>query len=104
MQICHLSSCCFSFRAVLVSMFLMIIPLQICARVLAKDYYHIVRKTSDVSIAEIMKKADSCLNAGHSDTALVYYMVVCNRMSDNLTDKDKQQCALAYLKKAMFFI
>ena len=103
MQICHLSSCCFSFRAVLVSMFLMIIPLQICARVLAKDYYHIVRKTSDVSIAEIMKKADSYLNAGHSDTALVYYMVVCNRMSDNLTDKDKQQCALAYLKKGNVF-
>lgn len=46
-----------------------------------------------------MKKAEHYLNAGHSDTALVYYMVACNRMNDKLSDKDKQQCAMAYLKK-----
>ena len=46
-----------------------------------------------------MKKAEHYLNAGHSDTALVYYMVACNRMNDKPSDKDKQQCAMAYLKE-----
>lgn len=80
-------------------LFFMLVPLHSSARVMAKDYYHIVKKTSNASIDNIMKKAEHYLNAGHSDTALVYYMVVCNRMNDNLSDKDKQQCALAYLKK-----
>lgn len=70
---------------------------------MAKDYLYIVKKTSNVSIDNIMKKAEHYLNAGHSDTALVYYMVVCNRMNDNLSDKDKQQCAMAYLKKGNIF-
>lgn len=78
---------------------LMLLPSCAGARVLAKDYLHIVKKTSDASIDYIMKKAEHYLNAGHSDTALVYYMVACNRMNDKLSDKDKQQCAMAYLKK-----
>lgn len=78
---------------------LMLLPSCAGARVLAKDYLHIVKKTSDASIDYIMKKADYYFNAGHPDTALVYYMVVCNRMNDKLSDKDKQQCAMAYLKK-----
>lgn len=78
---------------------LMLLPSCAGARVLAKDYLHIVKKTSDASIDYIMKKAEYYLNAGHSDTALVYYMVACNRMNDKLSDKDKQQCAMAYLKK-----
>jgi AraC-like DNA-binding protein len=78
---------------------LMLLPSCAGARVLAKDYLHIVKKTSDASIDYIMKKAEHYLNAGHSDTALVYYMVACNRMNDKPSDKDKQQCAMAYLKK-----
>lgn len=78
---------------------LMLLPSCAGARVLAKDYMTLVKKTSDASIDYIMKKAEHYLNAGHSDTALVYYMVVCNRMNDKLSDKDKQQCAMAYLKK-----
>lgn len=84
-------------------LFFMLVPLHSSARVMAKDYYHIVKKTSNASIDNIMKKAEHYLNAGHSDTALVYYMVVCNRMNDNLSDKDKQQCAMAYLKKGNIF-
>lgn len=80
-------------------LFFMLVPLHSSARVMAKDYYHIVKKTSNASIDNIMKKAEHYLNAGHSDTALIYYMVVCNRMNDKLPDKDKRQCALAYLKK-----
>lgn len=78
---------------------LMLLPSCAGARVLAKDYMTLVKKTSDASIDYIMKKAEHYLNAGHSDTALVYYMVACNRMDDKLSDKDKQQCAMAYLKK-----
>lgn len=84
-------------------LFFMLVPLHSSARVMAKDYLYIVKKTSNASIDNIMKKAEHYLNAGHSDTALVYYMVVCNRMNDNLPDKDKQQCALAYLKKGNIF-
>lgn len=78
---------------------LMLLPSCAGARVLAKDYMTLVKKTSDASIDYIMKKAEHYLNAGHSDTALVYYMVACNRKNDKLSDKDKQQCAMAYLKK-----
>lgn len=78
---------------------LMLLPSCAGARVLAKDYMTLVKKTSDASIDYIMKKAEHYLNAGHSDTALVYYMVACNRMNDKPSDKDKQQCAMAYLKE-----
>lgn len=82
---------------------LMLLPSCAGARVLAKDYMTLVKKTSDASIDYIMKKADYYFNAGHPDTALVYYMVVCNRMNDKLLDKDKRQCALAYLRKGNVF-
>lgn len=86
------------FRTILLVL-LMLMPSCAGARVLAKDYMTLVKKTSDASIDNIMKKAEHYFNAGHSDTALVYYMVACNRMNDKLSDKDKQQCAMAYLKK-----
>lgn len=90
------------FRTILLVL-LMLLPSCAGARVLAKDYLHIVKKTSNASIDNIMKKADYYFNAGHPDTALVYYMVVCNRMNDKLPDKDKRQCALAYLRKGNVF-
>ena len=93
-----LNSCFMALRTLLFVL-LMLLPSCAGARVLAKDYMTLVKKTSDASIDYIMKKAEHYLNAGHSDTALVYYMVACNRMNDKLSDKDKQQCAMAYLKK-----
>ena len=90
---------CFMALRTLLFVLLMLLPSCAGARVLAKDYMTLVKKTSDASIDYIMKKAEHYLNAGHSDTALVYYMVACNRMNDKLSDKDKQQCAMAYLKK-----
>ena len=93
-----LKSCFMALRTILLVL-LMLLPSCAGARVLAKDYMTLVKKTSDASIDYIMKKAEHYLNAGHSDTALVYYMVACNRMNDKLSDKDKQQCAMAYLKK-----
>ena len=97
-----LNSCFMALRTLLLVL-LMLLPSCAGARVLAKDYLHIVKKTSDASIDYIMKKADYYFNAGHPDTALVYYMVVCNRMNDKLPDKDKRQCALAYLRKGNVF-
>lgn len=93
-----LNSCFMALRTLLLVL-LMLLPSCAGARVLAKDYMTLVKKTSDASIDYIMKKADYYFNAGHPDTALVYYMVACNRMNDKLSDKDKQQCAMAYLKK-----
>lgn len=97
-----LNSCFMALRTLLLVL-LMLLPSCAGARVLAKDYLHIVKKTSNASIDNIMKKADYYFNAGHPDTALVYYMVVCNRMNDKLPDKDKRQCALAYLRKGNVF-
>lgn len=97
-----LKSCFMALRTLLLVL-LMLLPSCAGARVLAKDYLHIVKKTSNASIDNIMKKADYYFNAGHPDTALVYYMVVCNRMNDKLPDKDKRQCALAYLRKGNVF-
>ncbi len=78
---------------------LMLLPSCAGARVLAKDYMTLVKKTSKSSIKSVMRQADRYLEAGHQDTAQLYYMVACNRMNDKLSDKDKQQCAMAYLKK-----
>lgn len=97
-----LNSCFMALRTLLLVL-LMLLPSCAGARVLAKDYMTLVKKTSDASIDYIMKKADYYFNAGHPDTALVYYMVVCNRMNDKLLDKDKRQCALAYLRKGNVF-
>lgn len=87
----------------LLLMFIMLLPLCAGARVLAKDYMTIVNKTSKSSIKSVMKQADRYLDAGHQDTALVYYMVVCNRMDDKLSEEDKKQCAKAFLKKGNIY-
>lgn len=86
------------FRTILLVL-LMLLPACAGARVLAKDYMSIVNKTSKSSIKSVMRQADRYLEAGHQDTALVYYMVVCNRMRDDLSESDRLMCALAYLKK-----
>lgn len=86
------------FRTILLVL-LMLLPSCAGARVLAKDYMTLVKKTSKSSIKSVMRQADRYLEAGHQDTALVYYMVVCNRMDDKLSDEDKHHCAMAFLKK-----
>ena len=82
---------------------LMLLPSCAGARVLAKDYMTLVKKTSKSSIKSVMRQADRYLEAGHQDTALVYYMVVCNRMDDKLSDEDKHHCAMAFLKKGNIY-
>lgn len=93
-----LKSCVMAFRMLLLVL-LLLLPLCAGARVLAKDYMSIVNKTSKSSIKSVMMQADRYLDAGHQDTALVYYMVVCNRMRDDLPESDRLMCAIAYLKK-----
>lgn len=93
-----LNSCFMALRTILLVL-LMLLPACAGARVLAKDYMTLVKKTSKSSIKSVMRQADRYLEAGHQDTALVYYMVVCNRMDDKLSDEDKHHCAMAFLKK-----
>lgn len=93
-----LNSCFMALRTLLLVQ-LMLLPSCAGARVLAKDYMTLVKKTSKSSIKSVMRQADRYLEAGHQDTALVYYMVVCNRMDDKLSDEDKHHCAMAFLKK-----
>ena len=93
-----LNSCFMALRTLLLVL-LMLLPSCAGARVLAKDYMTLVKKTSKSSIKSVMRQADRYLEAGHQDTALVYYMVVCNRMDDKLSDEDKHHCAMAFLKK-----
>jgi tetratricopeptide (TPR) repeat protein len=82
---------------------LMLLPSCAGARVLAKNYMTLVKKTSKSSIKSVMRQADRYLEAGHQDTAQVYYMVVCNRMDDKLSDEDKYHCAMAFLKKGNIY-
>lgn len=90
------------FRTILLVL-LMLLPACAGARVLAKDYMSIVNKTSKSSIKSVMRQADRYLEAGHQDTALVYYMVVCNRMDDKLSEEDKKRCAVAFMKKGNIY-
>lgn len=90
------------FRTILLVL-LMLLPACAGARVLAKDYMTLVKKTSKSSIKSVMRQADRYLEAGHQDTALVYYMVVCNRMDDKLSEEDKHHCAMAFLKKGNIY-
>ena len=97
-----LNSCFMALRTLLLVL-LMLLPSCAGARVLAKDYMTLVKKTSKSSIKSVMRQADRYLEAGHQDTALVYYMVVCNRMDDKLSDEDKHHCAMAFLKKGNIY-
>ena len=97
-----LNSCFMALRTILLVL-LMLLPSCAGARVLAKDYMTLVKKTSKSSIKSVMRQADRYLEAGHQDTALVYYMVVCNRMDDKLSDEDKHHCAMAFLKKGNIY-
>ena len=58
-----LNSCFMALRTILLVL-LMLLPSCAGARVLAKDYMTLVKKTSDASIDYIMKKAEECYEAG----------------------------------------
>lgn len=70
-----------------------------CARVLSKDYLHLVKKTTELQVEQVLRFGDGCLERGQKDKALVYYMVACSRLRDDMPDRDRQQVALAHLKK-----
>ena len=69
-----------------------------CEKSDARDYYPLVSTASRQSVSRNMTAADSLRARGDLEEALVYYMVVCHRADDGLSDDDLQKCGLAHLE------
>lgn len=65
----------------------------------AEAYSPMLDSIVRMPIGKVLERGDSYFRRGDTDTSLVYYMVACNRLRDNMPDKDRQLCALAHLKK-----
>lgn len=61
-------------------------------------YKSLITRTEGLPSAEIMRLADREDAAGREDSALVLYIMVCNRFSDRMTEEEKHACSLAYCK------
>lgn len=84
--------------AVLLTLLVIFSATAATARVTAKDYTLTVKSAATMPTANIINQADRYLETGKKDKAMVYYMVAANRYDDSMNDKEKQQCASAYLK------
>lgn len=69
---------------------------EIHGHVLANDYTPTVKRASRLSTASIVSKGDHHMDCGQKDTALVYYMVVCNRFTYNYEQDTIRTQKLAY--------
>lgn len=79
-----------------------IVP-EMSANVMAKDYSYVFNKARELQTQKIISIGDSLLEKGLSDKALVYYMVACNRLDDNLSEEELRQVALAHLAKGKLY-
>lgn len=79
-----------------------IVP-EMSANVMAKDYSYVFNKARELQTQKIISIGDSLLEKGLSDKALVYYMVACNRLDDNLSEEEMRQVALAHLAKGKLY-
>lgn len=61
-------------------------------------YTRLINGVSSKSSEEIFRMAAACEQREQTDSALVLYMVVCNRMKEGLDEKERTHCAEAYLK------
>lgn len=89
---------------IIISLFLFFVPIQINAMTLGKDYFNLVKNTLKVPTDDIMKKADEYFEKNSLDTAFIYYLVLCKRADIDLPNEERQQCAIAFLKKVIFYI
>lgn len=64
-----------------------------------KDYFNLVQNTLKVPTDDVMKKADEYFEKNSLDTAFIYYLVLCKRADIDLPNEERQQCAIAFLKK-----
>lgn len=67
------------------------------------SYFSLARKADVMSSGNIMKIADSYFSVGKHGDALVLYAVVCSRFEDNMTDMEKNLCALAHQKAGKIY-
>lgn len=74
-----------------------------CEKSDARDYYPLVSSASRMSISKNMATADSLRAKGKLEEALVYYMVVCHRMQDGLSDEDLQDIGIAHLNAGKLY-
>lgn len=74
-----------------------------CEKSDAKDYYPLVSNASRMNISRNMAVADSLREKGDLEEALVYYMVVCHRSNDDLSDDDRQKCGMAHLNAGKIY-
>lgn len=61
-------------------------------------YTRLINSVSSKPYEEIFRMASACEQREQTDSALVLYMVVCNRMKEGLGEKERTHCARAYLK------
>lgn len=69
-----------------------------------KRLFNLVKNTLKVPTDDIMKKADEYFEKNSLDTAFIYYLVLCKRADIDLPNEERQQCAIAFLKKVIFYI
>lgn len=84
---------------IIISLFLFFVPIQIKAMTFGKDYFNLVKNTLKVPTDDVMKKADEYFEKNSLDTAFIYYLVLCKRADIDLPNEERQQCAIAFLKK-----
>lgn len=64
----------------------------------SNDYSQAVKRGSKLTSYKLMKQGERFEKKGEIDSALVCYMIVCNRSGEDQTDQDIAQCAIANLK------
>ncbi len=69
-----------------------------CAAASDGKYTSLISGVSLRPADQIFRMADAYERRGHADSALVLYMVVCNRMKAGMAPDDRTRCAEAYLK------
>lgn len=61
-------------------------------------YSDLIKEVSGFNTERIMELARHEEEAGDTEKAMVLYMVVCNRYSEAMSDKDKELCSLAFFR------
>lgn len=61
-------------------------------------YTMLINKVSGYSSDRILKIGNERLSRGDSSQAMVLYMIVCDRATGNMSERERQNCVSAYLK------
>ncbi len=78
--------------------FFIFLPLQSSAENLSGRLSGEVRRMSSMPSSSLISRGDRYAASGHADSALVCYMIVCNRSSCDMSSSEKRDCAVAHLR------